>query len=780
MRLDSVLSTRRGLVLAAVLTGLAILPGSAGAQPPPGATGPGAGASVEGLVMSADGRAASGARVSLIGVPEATSTANADGRFRLERVPAGTYTLRAEREGFGRRERSVDLRDGATTSLRVVLPFMPFSETVTVSATRSERRLGDSPVDLTVLTREDLQAWPAAAVDDALKQVPSFSLFRRTSSLVSHPTTQGVSLRGVGASGASRTLVLVDGIPHNDAFGNWVYWDSVPHLQVESVEVAPGGLSHVYGSSAMAGVINVATRRPEPRMAALRAFGGSRGSGNVEAFGSHAGGALAASVGGSYFTTDGYALVQEEDRGPVDVEAASRHRSGNWRLEYSPSPDFTLFQNGRVFAEDRDNGTPLTTNSTRETYLAGGLRAKTGGGSVWQVNAFTHRDDFESTFSAVAPGRASESLSLAQAVDYQDAGGNAQWTRRLGSSHTLGAGGDLRWIDADNVEDVFIAPGINVRDRIIPGRQLYAGGYLQDAVTLGTRAVVTLGVRADYWKNYDASQTEIVNATQATTVTPYADASKTKITPRVGLLLRLSDRFSVRGSVYGGFRAPSLNELYRPFRVGNVLTQGNPNLGPERLLGGELGLNHAPTTRFSWRATGFWDQLEDPIANVTTSVTPALITRQRQNLGEARIRGVSLDAEGQLAPVLRVQASYVLTDAEVSSFPAAPEIEGNLLPQVPRHRASVRLDYLNSRVLNVGVRGRYESLRFDDDLNRLRLASLFVMDVTLDRPIGQWWGAFLTVENLFDERYPVQATPVELLGTPLTVVGGLRFDLRPR
>ncbi len=741
---------------------------------------PGAGGAVEGLVTTADGRAVAGARVGLVGIPEARTTSDVDGRFRLPNVPQGNHRLRAELEGFGRRERAVEVRAGTTTLLRMSLPFLPFSETLTVTATRGERKLGDSPADLTVLTREDLQRWPAAAVDDALKQIPSFSLFRRTSSLVSHPTTQGVSLRGVGASGASRTLVLLDGVPHNDAFGNWVYWDNVPQLQIESIEVAPGGLSYLYGSSAMAGVINVVTRKPEPRTAAVRAFGGSRASGNAEAFGSHARGPLAASLGGSFFQTDGYVLVREDQRGPVDVEAASRHRTGNWRLEYSPSPRLTLFQNGRVFAEDRENGTPLLENSTRETYLGGGLRARTEGGSAWQANVFTHRDDFKSTFSAVAANRSSETLSLRQAVDYKDVGGNVLWSRPLGSSHLLGVGGDVRWIEADNFEDVFIPPAVNVRDRRIPANQLYAGGYLQDVITFKRRAVLTLGLRADYWRNYDASQTEIVNATNATTVTVFPDTAKTQVTPRAGLLVHVSDRLALRVSAYGGFRAPSLNELYRPFRVGNVLTQGNPNLGPERLIGGELGLNHAPISSFSWRATAFWDRVEDPIANATLSVTPALITRQRQNLGRARIRGTSVEADFQPVPDLRLQASYVLSDARVLEFPAAPNIEGNLLPQVPRHRASIRIDYLHPKALNVSLRGRFESRRFDDDQNRLPLASLFVADLTLDRPLGESWGAFLSVENLFDHRYPVQATPVELRGTPLTVIAGFRFDLRPR
>jgi len=369
---------------------------------------------VDGTVTTAAGRAVAGARVELVEAPDLAGTTGADGRFRLPNVPAGRYRLRAELDGFGRTERTVEVHAGATAPL---------------------------------------------------KQVPGFSLFRRTSSLVSHPTTQGVSLRGVGASGASRTLVLLDGVPQNDAFGNWVYWDTVPQLQIESIEVAPSGLSDLYGSSAMAGVISVTTRRPQPRTASLQA--------------------------------------------------------GNWRLEYAPSPKLTLYQDGRLFAEDRENGTPLQTNATRETMLGGGLRAATDGASVWQANAYAHFSSFDSSFSSVAADRASETLGLAQEVDYDDVGGNLQWTRQLGRSHQLSAGGDLRFIQADNREDVFIASGANVRDRLIPAQQLYSGAYIQDVIAAGPRVVLTLGLRVAFaWQGekqdkYDIYLKEIGNPVAA-------------------------------------------------------------------------------------------------------------------------------------------------------------------------------------------------------------------------------------------------------------------------
>src|SRR6185503_16757009 len=131
-------------------------------------------------------------------------------------------------------------------------------------------RLGDTPASINVLHADDIQNSPAVVADDVLRQIPTFSLFRRTSSLSSHPTTQGVSLRGIGPSGVSRTLVMVDGVPFNDAFGGWVYWTRVPIDSVDRIEVVDGSSSSIYGNYAMGGVINILSQRPSRRTVELK------------------------------------------------------------------------------------------------------------------------------------------------------------------------------------------------------------------------------------------------------------------------------------------------------------------------------------------------------------------------------------------------------------------------------------------------------------------------------------------------------------------------------
>lgn len=732
---------------------------------------------IEGTISTSDGHQVRGVSViaveQQIGLKRRVRT-NSNGRFRFSNLHPGSYRIHVELEGFKRASQPVLVKPEKTASLEFLLVPVPFTETITVTVTKSEEEVGDVPVHISILNRKDIERSAALTVDDLLKQTPSFSLFRRTSSLVSHPTTQGVSLRGIGASGASRTLVLVDGIPENDSFGNWVYWSKIPQSQIEMIEIAEGGLSNLYGSSAMAGVINVHTRKPEPGTISVKAQGGMRDTGDLDLFASHEVGPFAASIGGSIFRTDGYILISPEQRGPVDIDAASQHEMGNWKLEYSPSSNLTFFHTGRFFNEDRDNGTPLQTNSSRETFLAGGLRAVTSDGSDWRANIFTHRSTFDSSFSAVSADRTSESLSLLQDTPYEDVGANAQWFRRVAQEHLIAAGFDTRWIEADIQEDVFVE-GINVRDRAITGKQLSSGFFLQDYMSPFEKLVLVAGIRFDYWENYDASRVDIVNSTGSITPTILQDTTETTLTPRAGLMYRLSNTFSLRGSFYQGFRAPSLNELYRPFRVGNVLTNANENLKPERLTGGEVGFHHSPSRNLFWQVTGFWNRLKDPISNITLSVSPTLIIRQRQNLGRADIWGIEAEMKYRFDARFYLHAQYLFDEATVEDFAPDPTIEGNRIPQVPKHRASVRFDYSIPAQLDISLLGRFESLRFDDDRNQIKLGSFFVADLIVSRPLGELSEVFLSVENLFNRQYAVQATPVEQLGTPIIVTGGLRF-----
>lgn len=655
-------------------------------------------------------------------------------------------------------------------------------EPVVVSAGRVEQRLGEAPASVTVLTERDITASAAQTVDDLLREIPGFSLFRRSSSLVTHPTTQGVSLRGIGPSGASRALVLQDGIPLNDPFGGWVYWSKVPRLGIERIEVVRGGVSSLWGNYALGGVINILSRPPQPRSLLFEGSYGSHNTTSLDLLLSDVRGPFGVTIEGNFFETDGFKVVKKSQRGAIDVEADSTHTTFSGRVEYRPIPEAMLFLSGSYFTEDRGNGTPLQTNSTEAGQVAAGGHLRTPDGSDWWLTLFSQLQTFESTFSNQAADRNSETLALAQEVPTTALGGSLQWARRV-AAHHLTIGTDVRGVEGETDEDVFAA-GRFLRRRVAGGEQLLAGVFGQDIVQLASRWELVLGARVDYWRSFNGSRRDDPPPAGVPASQNFPDREEVAVSPRLALLFHPALGTVVKASAYQAFRTPTINELYRPFRVRNDVTAANPDLDPEQLTGGELGIDHLFWRGLSGRVTGFWNEVEDPIANVTLPEDqrlpdcPAGTTcRQRRNLDRTRIRGVEGEVSYRPAASWELRASYLWNDAEVVKASNQRNLEGKRIAQVPHHQLSLGVQYTNPAFVNVAVHGRYVSDQFEDDENRLTLGDYFVVDMTLWREITKQAELFLAVENLFDRTYEVGKTTdgVVATGTPRLIRGGVRI-----
>jgi outer membrane receptor protein involved in Fe transport len=654
-------------------------------------------------------------------------------------------------------------------------------EPIVVGAGRVEQRLGEVPASVTVLTEGDIQASAAQTVDDLLRQVPGFSLFRRSSSLVAHPTTQGVSLRGIGPSGSSRALVLDDGLPLNDPFGGWVYWSKVPRLGIERIEVVRGGVSSLWGNYALGGLVDIVRRPVEPRSLLFEGSYGSYNTASLDLRLTDVRGPLRAALEGNHFETDGFKVVKSSQRGAIDIPADTSHDLFDGKIEYRVAPEATLFLSGAYFNEDRGNGTPLQNNATEAGQIATGGRFRSPDGSDWWLSVFSQLQTFESTFSTQAADRNSEILALAQRVPTTAVGGSLQWARRLGP-HYATVGSDARWVDGETQEDVFAA-GRFVRHRVAGGEQVLAGLFGQDIWTIGEQWELVGGVRVDYWRSYDGIRRETPPAAGIPPVQRFPDREEIAVSPRLAVLFHPAPSTVIKAAAYQAFRTPTINELFRPFRVRNDVTAANPDLDPERLTGGEVGIEHSFLRGLAGRLTGYWNEVEDAIVNVTLPESqrladcPAGTTcRQRQNLDRTRIRGVEAELTYQPTASWRLLTSYLYADAEVVKASNAPTLEGKRLAQVPRHQLTLGAQYVNPRWLNVAVQGRFVSDQFEDDENTLTLGDFFVVDVVLTRAIGRHAELFLAVENLFDRTIEVAKTSdgVVSTGTPRLVHGGVR------
>jgi len=744
---------------------------------------------IEGVVIDQNGAPVSGAEVIVLAKSKDASPAQitgsstrttADGRFSFN-APAEPASLQVRASGFASLTRVVNASDPDATHLRIVLEPLPLSEQMTITAARTETRLADTAASVAVLSTEDLSTTAALTIDDALRQIPGFSLFRRSGSRTANPTSQGVSLRGVGASGASRAVVLADGIPINDPFGGWVYWGRVPRESLDRIEVVQGGASSLYGTDALGGVINLIPRDTRESALSFEASYGNEQTPNVSLF---AGGKLfqwAAQLSAEAFHTDGYILVDETQRGRVDTRAGAEHTVIDLTLERLISDRGRIFVRGSLFDESRENGTPVQTNNTYIRQVALGTDLNSTRAGSFSARGFALTEIFNQDFSSIAADRNSETITRSQRVPAQQVGFVTQWSRAAGSRQTLVAGVDAREVRGASDELGFTAGRLTLAVGS-GGREGTVGVFGQDIIRITPRWLLTLGVRGDRWKNFDAlSSSRPLPAATPVTVTRFPDRIETAFSPRLSLLHKLNENVSLVVSGYRSFRAPTLNELYRSFRVGNVLTQANSKLLAERLTGGEAGVNASGADkRVNIRGTFFWSEITRPIANVTLSVTPALITRQRQNLGRTRSRGLELETEARVTSTFTITGGYQFIDATVLKFPANTSLEGLLIPQVARHLLTFQARYSNPHRFTFAIQGRAAGAQFDDDQNLLPLDKYFTLDAFASRALGRGVEVFGAFENLTGQRYDIGRTPVRTLGPPLLARIGVRIQVGSR
>jgi outer membrane receptor protein involved in Fe transport len=721
--------------------------------------------SVSGTVVDSLGAPVPNATV-LLEIAGATShefrTAS-DGRFEFnidDAARARDLVIRVIAAGFAQAAGPVPT-NGRT--MQITLQPAPFFDVVNVTSSRADVPRADATATMIVFSSSELSTIAAVTLDDALKMVPGFTLFRRTSSRASNPTAQGITLRGLGGTGSSRSLVLADGVPLNDAFGGWVYWDKVPQVAIDRVEVERGSGSDLYGADAVGGVVQILTLHPGRTTGRALVEGGGLGTARVSLFGAGRARRWNYSGAGEWFTTGGYITVADDQRqttgikgaGPIDTRAGSAHRSGLVSVTYQIANGWHADVRGNVFTENRQNGTPAVINRTAARQGSGEIAGGLGGGLL-SARLFGGTQGYDQTFSAVSPDRTSEDLNRRQHVPTRWVGTGAQWVRLFGR-HTTLFGAEAKFIKGDT-QETRLTQGRVLGASDDGGTQHVGSAFVQDTMAVNNRLTLTAGAHGDGW--HTKSQNTAYNKTLGS------------FNPRASFSYRAGGGVSFRGSAYGGFRAPTLNELYRDFRAGNTQTNHNEALKPERLRGGDAGVL-AARGRISARVTGFWNVLDEVITNITLSTTPSLITKQRQNADKLRSTGFEFEGDVRLPASLSVGFTSAIVDAR---FKGDTSLRNNRVPQVPKYNIGLNLRYSRSPWTASGQL-RVTGPQFEDDLNVFTLRRATVMDVFASRALPGSVSAFVAVENLFNSVYDVGRTPILTIGLPRAARAGVRMSL---
>ncbi|MGA2674055.1 MAG: TonB-dependent receptor [Terracidiphilus sp.] len=719
---------------------LGVASGIANSQPP---------RTLPGKVLDGLGGPVAGARIADL-AGHLLATTGTDGSFIL---PAGIRRIRVEAAHFA----PVRLAVASAAPILIVLD-RPL-ETVVVTAYRSPLDSSESPASTRVLDAGQLRQASSPALDDKLRQIPGFELYRRSSSLVANPTTEGVSLRGLGSTAASRSLVVFDDVPLNDPYGGWIHWEELPELAVHSVEAVRGGASDLYGSSAIGGVISIIPVRPQSTGFQLFLSGGSESLSDDSMLATGKAGAWSGLVAGGVTATDGYTLVAPALRGPIDQPSNVHAHNAMIEAERDLGGGERFFLRADALDEIRHNGTFLQYNGTRLWRGAGG--------ADWNhlsLRIFGGNDIFRQTFSSIAANRASETLTRFGLDPADELGAQARWRQSLGAHALLIAGADTRDIRAEDLETLFTGAG-GVLDTSAHQRQ---SGVYGEALVTPRNWTVSAGGRIDHFSNFDPRQYGA-----SASAAPLPSLSETVFDPRLGLTRRVTPWLVLNATAFRAYRAPTENELYRTGQVGQQVTQPNPDLRSERATGWETGFQtDLRRVGSSLRASYFWTQVNRPI----TALTLGANLLKRENLGQIESRGISLDYAAQPASWISLIGGWQFADATVTEFAPEPQLVGKWIPEVPHNMATAQVRLSQPRMGLLSVQGRLSGHQFDDDLNTLLLRGYFRLDAFAEHHIGQHLNLFASGENLCDRSIQVGRTPLLTLGTPRLVSLGLRVE----
>jgi vitamin B12 transporter len=610
-----------------------------------------------------------------------------------------------------------------------------------------------------VIDRKRILESASGRLEDVLRDAGGVQSFRRSDSRSSHATNQSITLRGLGGNASSRALLLLDGVPQGDPFGGWISFPAYSTDRIGLVRITRGGGSGYHGPGALAGTVELDSASPsdsEPATAAL-AYG-SRDSLDARASVLLASASTAFTLSGAFARGDGFVPIVAGDRGPIDRAAPYRQASGAARLVHDLGPAEAQL-NVSIFSDRRERGVPFTDNRGRGIDTS--LRLVGKGGTRWSLLGYAQFRKFESEFSSVNAARTASTATLDQ-YDVPSRGfGFRGEIVPVAGPVDVRLGADGRFVRGETREYYQFVVGAPTRRREAGGQSATVGMFAVGTLTRGTASFSASG-RLDRWTITEGSFYQETLAGATLNDTQFDDRRSWQLSGRLAGEIRAAAPLKLRAAGYRGWRLPTLNELYRPFRVGPDATAPNPELDPETMWGLEAGADWDLVPGWKGSLTIHATRLDNAIANVTLGQGPGVFPivgfvaaggsyRQRQNLDSIHSKGIEADLTGKLG-VIDARLSYALVDARVESSGAAAPLDGKRPAQTPRQQLSATIGWTGPSDLRLSFTGRALSSQFEDDLNQRTLDSALTLDAFAALPLSRRFAVELRAENLFDAR----------------------------
>ena len=634
-------------------------------------------------------------------------------------------------------------------------------------------------------------------LENSLRSVPGLQQFRRSDARSANPTSQGITLRGLGGNASSRALLLLDGVPQADPFGGWISWPGYDALPIASAWVQRGGGSGSNGQGALAGTIELVSADVGNRIELGAAYG-SRNSVDADLLFGRELGRGQLTISASYAQGDGFTPIVASQRGTVDRPAEYEQAGLAVRYVAPVSDTIELQTNVRVFTDDRERGFAFSENHNDGADASIRLVNRTTGDWQWSALGYVQIRNFDVSFGGVAADRNSVNRVFEQ-FNVPSTGLGARFEVRppVGDNVELRIGGDWRHTEGTTNENFFFLDNDTPRrSRRAGGNTSTYGAFVEGSIRAADNLTLTGGSRIDFWSINDGFRREIELISpfpgSVRTDASFASRGGSEFTARGGFAFDANRQVTLRGAAYLGWRLPTINELFRPFRVGPDATAANEMLTPERVKGAELGLDwNDGQTKFG--VTLFYNQLDNAIANVTLDSGPGVfpgvgfvsgagVFRQRQNLDSIESKGIEIDTRfdlGALVEKLSLQTSYSYVDAEVNASGLAAAVNRLRPAQIPEHEASASLSWNQENGTAASISVRYTGSRFEDDQNSRSLDDAFTVDGRLAFAVTEKLLIEGRVENLFDTEVQAAVSSAGIVerAFPRTFWVGLRAKI---
>ncbi|MET0856006.1 MAG: TonB-dependent receptor [Telluria sp.] len=701
--------------------------------------------------------------------------------------------------------------------------------TVYVAASRSQTRVEQMPLHTTIVSQEQIRSSPAQTVDQLLRDIPGMN-FTAVPAGSSDPTGHQTKMRGLGNA---KVLMLLDGVPMHDPFYLTTQWFKVPMANIERIEILRGGNSSLWGNMAVAGVVNIVTKRPRASAGEVQVSAGTQGTWNVAMSRDFVlSDSVRMNLSADLYHTDGYQATPAAYLYRFPQRRATSADNRNVSLTVHVQPNETLRGYVRLGYHEQDQqiGYQYGENLQKSPDIAVHVEKKLPGRANLAASAWSQYVAFDklngnscyhqggtscltSSSAALTPARVNDNVvqfySQQGTLRYRESGSSLIYSTRLSPTwYALTMGADYRRLSASDTEVFFNTPASPSAPQGNPdsatageGVQSFYGLFGQLKAAPVNALDITFSARFDRYALDHRSNRRIL-ASGAASGGALPATSKAALDPSIAARYELNDTLSLRGAVYKAFRAPGFNNLTRTFGTGTSTTIANPDLAPETLRGMEAGADYRAGA-ITAGVTYFRYNISDMIAVFTARANAApqqvqLIcggaalptcggaARYYTNDQDGTARGVEATVGWRYSKHLKVEAVATRTDTyltrrgAVVSDPLDVQLAG-----VPRNVATLALSWAPTDAWRARIQGRYTGPMLLDTTSVARIrfgqGGASVWDMSSEYRWDANVALFVRATNVFDRRYGestyAQAQPYnQTMSPPRAVSGGVRVS----